>query len=158
MSHNYNFLFVVRTFKIYSQQFSNTYCNNIHYSHHAVYKIPGTYSSSNKFVLFDQHLIIFPTLQVLVTTALVSVSMSLAFFQSPRISGIMQYLSCLTYFTQYSALQVHPYCRKWQDFLLFQRGIVFHHVSSLDRSNFNLHQDPHWLLWLLICQILEIWS
>ena len=26
---------------------------------------------------------------------------------------------CLTYFTYYNALKIHPRCLKWQDFLLF---------------------------------------
>ena len=37
-----------------------------------------------------------------------------------HISEIIHYLSLsLTYFTQHNALQVHPYCFKWQNFILF---------------------------------------
>ena len=34
----------------------------------------------------------------------------------------------LTYFNQHSDLKFHPYCCKWQDFLFFYGGIIFHCV------------------------------
>ena len=38
------------------------------------------------------------------------------------------WLSCLTYFNQHNDLKFHPYCCKWQDFLFFYGGIIFHCV------------------------------
>ena len=33
---------------------------------------------------------------------------------------------CLTYFTQYDALSVHPCCCKWPHFILFNNTVIFH--------------------------------
>lgn len=43
-------------------------------------------------------------------------------FLIPCISDIMHYLSffCLVYFTKHNILQVHLYCWKWQNFILFR--------------------------------------
>ena len=35
---------------------------------------------------------------------------------------------CLTYFTKHNALQIGPYCCKWQNFTLFNGRAVFHCV------------------------------
>ena len=38
---------------------------------------------------------------------------------------------CLTYFTQYDNLQVHPCCCKWHYFILFYGWVVFHWVYHI---------------------------
>lgn len=54
-------LFLVRTFRIYSQQIWSMQYSNIDRSHHGVYFIPRNYSSYNwKFIPFDQHFSHFP--------------------------------------------------------------------------------------------------
>ena len=45
------------------------------------------------------------------------------FFLVPHISDITQYLS-LTYFTKHNILYVHPHCRKWQNFILFNGWVT----------------------------------
>ena len=69
-----------------------------------------------------------PTPQPLATTNLFSVSMCLVYFilfcfvlfyfVYQRQYTAFDFL-CLTYCTQHNALEVHPCCCKWQDFILF---------------------------------------
>ena len=81
-----------------------------------------------------------PTPYPLVTISLYSIKVTL--FLSCR--GVHLYLSffldsiymwyhvlvflCLTYFTQYGNLWVHPCCCRWHYFILFHGWLVFHHL------------------------------
>ena len=49
---------------------------------------------------------------------------------------------CLTYFTLHCALQIHPYCHKWQDFLLFKGWIIFHYLYLYVYIHISHFLDP----------------
>ena len=80
-----------------------------------------------------------------VTTFLLSVSKNSTFF--PQYSTCKWYhvvfiFLCLAYFTLHCALQIHPYCHKWQDFLLFKGWIIFHYLYLYIYSHISHFLDP----------------
>lgn len=66
----------------------------------------------------------------------------------------------LASFTKHNALQVHPCCYKWQDFLLFKGSIIFQCVrvclcvstrECFIRSSFDTDvTSTSWLLWIML--------
>ena len=55
---------------------------------------------------------------------------------------------CLTYFNQHKDLKFHPYCCKWQDFLFFYGGIIFHCIHHIFFKLIHLKMDT-WLFHIL---------